>query len=272
MRSLIAFVVFQIAYSTRVSTQLGLFLDENSTDESDEEVHLAGTNMSAIFALGRNVLNLDMSSSRKSSDEMRFNETNETHHRNRSKDMDSEEDGRDVELGAISVSNATNASHWNWLARAGSLSFDKTQWERLFRETKAMFSRPDGSKENYHQLVTLSLIGLGTVLCLLTCCCACLTQKKTRKKGFMASMTKRRQAPLTSEDDSTSSNGGDGKKRTGLLAKGKESRGVDSDAKYKFGDLSRGVIRSAKQGEYKFGDFSREVIHSAKKGIHRHPR
>jgi len=232
MRYLIVCVVFQIACSGRVSSALTAFiLEGNSTDALFQEVHLGMANLSVIRQHG-----FSLDSSLSNSTRVQGETVSKTNLTSRSKAADTEEDGHGTHLNSSRQNRSSSNSS---VEKANFMSF-------ILAPVK------DSSLSIVQFLVAFFV----AVLCLFVSCAMCLGGKQKRKKGFMANLGKGVQGRrgitngiTNSSDDGITNTSDDGtRKHKGLLAKGKESRGVEADAKYKFGDLSRGVIQSAKKG------------------------
>mmetsp|Transcript_101297 Transcript_101297/g.158243 ORF Transcript_101297/g.158243 Transcript_101297/m.158243 type:complete len:231 (+) Transcript_101297:92-784(+) len=226
MRYLIVCVVFQIACSGRVSSALTAFIiDANSTDGLFQEVHLGMANLSVIRQHG-----FSLDSSLSNSTRVQGETVSNTNLTSRSKAADTEEDGHGTHLNSSRQNRSSSNSS---VEKANFMSFILAP-----------------VKDSRLSVVPVLVAVFVAVLCLFISCTMCVGGKQKRKKGFMANLGRGVQGRRGSSDtDGISNSSDDGaRKHKGLLAKGKESRGVEADAKYKFGDLSRGVIQSAKKG------------------------
>jgi len=246
VRFLIISVVFELVSSGRMSAlQLAFILDVNSTDEMP-----ALMNVSAVGYHGFS--HNEISNLTRFRDEVQVNRN----HTNRSIAQNTEEDGEGQHFEDDNFTNASNSSQENRSSREWNLSADKANIKYFIAVSNS-------------SIAPLAMVFVMLVLCMIATCYFCRAGggKHHRKKGFITSMGSvlsrhgRSEAGnnfmagnsfmsgANADDDKTStSEDGAERKHKGLLAKGKESRGVEANAKYKFGDLSRGVIKSAKQG------------------------
>lgn len=249
-------VVFELVSSGRMSAlQLAFILDVNSTDEMP-----ALTNVSAVGDHGFS--HNEISNLTRFRDEVQVNRN----HASRSIAQDSEEDGEGQHFEDDNFTNASNSSQENRSSREWNLSADKANIKYFIAVSNS-------------SIAPLAMVFVMLVLCMIATCYFCRGGggKHHRKKGFIKAMGSvlsrhgRSEADnnfmagnsfmnsgANADDDKTStSEDGAGRKHKGFLAKGKESRGVEANAKYKFGDLSRGVIKSAKQGIHIHGHSGR---------------
>lgn len=282
MRALIVYVVFEVTSSSRVSTHLAMLLDENSTDEEgftsvslglahhgvSLDVDLTNRSHSAMHS-NRTLRNQSMERDAASDEhggisvvdnhsileESSHGKTSARHvslHtatsanstiRNRSIQNDSEKNAsgrhdrhdRHDRHGGTSDSSShnhvVNVSHVDTSARHGNSSGEEAASTLLRSED-----------------LVVAVLVIGFAFCLvLSCYHAAVSEKPKRKKRGIPNMSKRRPVQQSDADSSPIGSDADGEnKHKGLLAKGKERRGETADAKYKFGDLSRGVIESVR--------------------------